>query len=69
MHGSVIKHGKNESKLSLFSGHDTLIFGITSSKEVMSHFKGKDGGAILYKKFDDKRVVFDGDFKEVKTNF
>ncbi len=34
----------------------------------MSHFKGKDGGAILYKKFDDKRVVFDGDFKEVKQN-
>ncbi len=51
--------------ISFFSGHDTLVFGITSSEEVISHCKGKDGLAILYKKFDDKKVEFDGDFKEV----
>jgi hypothetical protein len=43
-----------------------LIFGITSSADVISHYKAKDGQAIIFKKFDDNRAEFDGDFKQVK---
>jgi hypothetical protein len=29
----------------------------------MKHYKAKDGQAVLFKKFDDKRAEFEGDFK------
>ena len=46
-------------------GHDTLIFGITSSADVIKHYKAKDGQAVIFKKFDESRAEFDGDFKAV----
>ena len=44
-------------------GHDSSVFGITSSDDLIKNFKSKDGQAVLFKKFDDKRADFDADFE------
>ena len=35
----------------------------------MANYKAKDNQAVLFKKFDDKRAEFEGDFKVLRCKF
>lgn len=43
---------------------DDYPFGITSSEEVIKEYEAKSGSFILFKDFDEGKVVFDGTFDE-----
>lgn len=41
---------------------DDYPFGITSSEEVYAKYEAKCGSIVLFKHFDDKKAIFDGEF-------
>jgi len=47
--------------ISVANALDSYIFGITSSDEVFSEYEAKDGNIILFKPFDEKKAVFEGE--------
>jgi hypothetical protein len=45
---------------------DDVTFGISSSTEVLKHYSAKKNTAIMFRKFDDPKVQFEGDFEKVE---
>ncbi|XP_033209984.1 protein disulfide-isomerase [Belonocnema kinseyi] len=49
---------------------DDQVFGITSNDEVFAEYGAEDGKVILFKKFDEEKVVFEGELNQKDlTNF
>lgn len=40
---------------------DTFIFGLTSNDDVIAKYEAKDGSVILFKPFDEKKAIFEGE--------
>ncbi|XP_017862376.1 PREDICTED: protein disulfide-isomerase [Drosophila arizonae] len=43
---------------------DSFVFGITSNADVIAKYEAKDNGVILFKPFDEKKSVFEGELNE-----
>lgn len=44
---------------------DPMTFGLTSSADVLAKYEVKDGAVVMFKPFDDKKTVFDGELNLV----
>ncbi|XP_067647396.1 protein disulfide-isomerase [Eurosta solidaginis] len=47
--------------VSVANALDTFVFAITGNDDVISKYEAKDGAVILFKPFDDKKSVFEGE--------
>lgn len=49
--------------ISVANSFDSFIFGITNNDDVISKYETSDSKVILFKPFDDKKSVFEGEFE------
>ncbi|XP_028895073.1 protein disulfide-isomerase [Zeugodacus cucurbitae] len=47
--------------VSVANALDTFVFGLVGDDEVISHYEAKDGAVVLFKPFDEKKAVFEGE--------
>ncbi|KAH8307447.1 hypothetical protein KR044_012582 [Drosophila immigrans] len=46
------------------NGLDSFVFGISSNADVIAKYEAKDNGVVLFKPFDEKKSVFEGELNE-----
>ncbi|CAD7005520.1 protein disulfide-isomerase [Ceratitis capitata] len=47
--------------VSVANALDTFVFGVSSDADVLSHYEAKDGSVVLFKPFDEKKSVYEGE--------
>lgn len=50
--------------LTIASGIDDIPFGISASDDVLANYEVSDGTVVLFKKFDEEQVAYEGDASE-----
>lgn len=50
--------------LTIASGIDDIPFGISASDDVLANYEVSDGTVVLFKKFDEEQVAYEGDVSE-----
>ncbi|XP_011208094.1 protein disulfide-isomerase [Bactrocera dorsalis] len=47
--------------ISVANALDTFVFGLITEDELISHYEAKDGAVVLFKPFDEKKAIYEGE--------